>query len=143
MILLQMNMLNEVFLTIFGIAFYVISGFFLLNLIKNRTQNLSNFHEFLCGLCIIFYLPLIKVIFDEKQNPKKIQKQKKDNSHKWIKFESENVETYPKKYGKYFVCRKDGKVHWETWNGSGWAYNGNTICYYALISSPPTIKTKF
>ena len=42
----------------------------------------------------------------------------------------------PAKYGKYLVCRKDGKIHWETWNGSGWAYNGNTIKYWAVIVEP-------
>ena len=42
----------------------------------------------------------------------------------WIIYDWDKPETRPTKYGKYFVRRKDGKVHWETWNGSGWAYNG-------------------
>lgn len=54
----------------------------------------------------------------------------------WIVFDWEKTETRPKKYGKYFVRRKDGKIHWETWNGSGWAYNGNTITHYQEIKPP-------
>lgn len=46
------------------------------------------------------------------------------------------VSEKPTKYGKYFVRRKDGKVHWETWNGSGWAYNGNSITHWSEIVLP-------
>jgi hypothetical protein len=35
-------------------------------------------------------------------------------------------------YGKYLVVRKDGKTHLETFNGTGWAYNHNTIIAYYL-----------
>jgi len=35
-------------------------------------------------------------------------------------------------YGTYLVVRKDGKTHLETFNGSGWAYNENSIEYYYL-----------
>lgn len=45
-------------------------------------------------------------------------------------------ENRPKEYGKYFVCRKDGKVHWETWNGSGWAYNEKVITHWREVKSP-------
>ena len=41
----------------------------------------------------------------------------------WIEFKKES----PKIYDKYIVCRKDGKIHLETWNGTGWAYNHNEI----------------
>lgn len=54
----------------------------------------------------------------------------------WIEFDASKPETRPTKYGKYFVHRKDGKVHWETWNGSGWAYNGNVITHYQKINPP-------
>jgi hypothetical protein len=30
-------------------------------------------------------------------------------------------------YGRYLVVRKDGKKHLETFNGTGWAYNDNSI----------------
>ncbi len=42
----------------------------------------------------------------------------------------------PSKYGKYFIRRKDGKLHWETWNGSGWAYNGKVITHWMEIKHP-------
>lgn len=33
-------------------------------------------------------------------------------------------------YGKYLVVRKDGKKHLETFNGTGWSYNDNSIIAY-------------
>ena len=45
-------------------------------------------------------------------------------------------EGMPMEYGKYLICRKDGKIHWETYNGSGWSYNGNVIRYWAIITEP-------
>ena len=54
----------------------------------------------------------------------------------WIEFDWSNVKTHPTEYGKYLICRKDGKIHWEIWNGSGWAYNGNVIKFWAIIKSP-------
>jgi hypothetical protein len=38
----------------------------------------------------------------------------------------------PKEYGKYLVVRKDGKIHFEVWNGTGWAYNQNSITHFYL-----------
>jgi acyl carrier protein len=32
--------------------------------------------------------------------------------------------------GRYLVVRKDGKKHLETFNGSGWAYNNDSIVAY-------------
>jgi hypothetical protein len=54
----------------------------------------------------------------------------------WVAFDFNKIETRPTKYGKYLICRKDGKIHWETWNGSGWAYNHNEIRYWAAILTP-------
>ncbi len=54
----------------------------------------------------------------------------------WVAFDWDKPETRPTNYGKYFVHRKDGKVHWETWNGSGWAYNGNVITYWMEVKPP-------
>jgi hypothetical protein len=50
------------------------------------------------------------------------------------------VETYIRKeylgekleYGKYLVIRKDGKIHFEIYNGTGWAYNNGYITHYYL-----------
>jgi hypothetical protein len=54
----------------------------------------------------------------------------------WVKFDFNDLSTRPTSYGKYLVCRKDGKIHWEQWNGSGWAYNHNVITHWAEIKSP-------
>lgn len=54
----------------------------------------------------------------------------------WVAFDSMKIETRPTEYGKYLICRKDGKIHWETWNGSGWAYNHNEIRFWAVIVPP-------
>lgn len=56
--------------------------------------------------------------------------------NKWVKFDYKNLSNRPDKYGKYIVCRKDGKIHLETWNGTGWAYNHNEIRYYADLINP-------
>ena len=60
----------------------------------------------------------------------------KSNVINWVAFDFENKKTHPSKYGKYFVHRKDGKIHWETWNGNGWAYNGNVITFWKEIKPP-------
>jgi hypothetical protein len=57
----------------------------------------------------------------------------------WVAFDFYKIETRPTAYGKYLICRKDGNIHWETWNGSGWAYNNNEIRYWAVIV-PPCIQ---
>ena len=54
----------------------------------------------------------------------------------WVAFDWMKIETRPTAYGKYLICRKDGKIHWETWNGSGWAYNHNEIRFWAVIVPP-------
>lgn len=54
----------------------------------------------------------------------------------WVKYDWQKPETRPVKYGTYFVHRKDGKTHWETWNGSGWAYNNNVITHWKQVKPP-------
>ena len=54
----------------------------------------------------------------------------------WIEYNWDKPETRPTEYGKHLIVRKDGKIHWETWNGSGWAYNGKVIKYWAKINPP-------
>lgn len=54
----------------------------------------------------------------------------------WMPFDFNSIETRPAECGKYLICRKDGKIHWETWNGSGWAYNHKEVRYWAVICSP-------
>jgi hypothetical protein len=53
----------------------------------------------------------------------------------WIEYIN-NHDSNPTRYGKYLVHRKDGKIHWETWNGCGWAYNDNVITHWCCIISP-------
>lgn len=46
-----------------------------------------------------------------------------------------NIQEYSKQkleYGKYLVMRKDGKIHFEYFNGTGWAYNDNVITHFYL-----------
>jgi hypothetical protein len=42
----------------------------------------------------------------------------------------------PSVYGRYIVCRKDGKIHFETWNGTGWAYNHKEIRFWFDLINP-------
>lgn len=42
----------------------------------------------------------------------------------------------PDKYGKYLIMRKDGKIHWETWNNLNWAYNSDVITHFCVINKP-------
>jgi hypothetical protein len=55
---------------------------------------------------------------------------------RWVAFDWMKIETRPTEHGKYLICRKDGKIHWETWNGSGWAYNHNEVRFWAVITKP-------
>ena len=58
------------------------------------------------------------------------------NDSRWKVYDRDKPETRPNEYGKYFVHRKDGKVHWETWNGTGWAYNEKVITHWQKIELP-------
>jgi len=54
----------------------------------------------------------------------------------WNPFDWDDKNSHPTEYGKYLICRKDGKIHWETWNNSNWAYNHKEIRYWATITNP-------
>jgi hypothetical protein len=69
----------------------------------------------------------------------KLVKADQDDAN-WIPYDFLVLESRPKTYGKYFICRKDGKVHWETWNGNGWAYNETVIKYWKDIKAPIKLK---
>lgn len=59
------------------------------------------------------------------------------NSNKLIK--QFNIQEYTGQsipYGKYIVIRKDGKIHFEVYNGIGWAYNEKSITHFYL----PAVK---
>jgi hypothetical protein len=51
----------------------------------------------------------------------------------WVHYNFFGSSQRPPKPDKYLVKRKDGKVHWEQWNGSGWAYNESTIACFLQI----------
>jgi len=53
------------------------------------------------------------------------------------------VSERPTKYGKYEVYRaKCGKQNYETWNGTGWAYNPNDITHWRFIKPPSEFLLK-
>ena len=54
----------------------------------------------------------------------------------WVKFDINNRNTWPSKYGKYLISRKDDIRHFETWNGTGWAYHHKSITDYAVVLPP-------
>lgn len=44
----------------------------------------------------------------------------------------------PTEYGKYLIHRAGcKKTHFETWNGTGWAYNHNDITHWQPIPKDP------
>jgi hypothetical protein len=53
----------------------------------------------------------------------------------------ENRHVIPSVTGKYLVCRKDGKIHFEKYNGTGFAYNDNSIIYWQEIPKVPKQDT--
>jgi hypothetical protein len=55
---------------------------------------------------------------------------------KWINYDINQPASHPKECGKYLVCRKDGKIHFEKWNGTGFAYNNNSVKYYGKVLLP-------
>lgn len=38
----------------------------------------------------------------------------KSDAISWVAFDWNKIETRPTECGKYLICRKDGKIHWET-----------------------------
>lgn len=55
---------------------------------------------------------------------------------RWVEFDFDDINSRPPKRDRYLVIRKDGKMHWELWNGNGWAYNHKVIRQWAKITSP-------
>jgi hypothetical protein len=82
------------------------------------------------AMVLIFFYELIKLAL------KHVKPTTPKNALSWQAFSFSNTSTHPPKYGRYLVYRKDRKTHWETWNGSGWAYNHNEIRYWAIIIPP-------
>ncbi len=55
----------------------------------------------------------------------------------WTKYNGEKLST-----GKKLVQRKDGKIHFEMYNGSGFAYNQKVIVAYSEINKWENPKVK-
>jgi hypothetical protein len=51
----------------------------------------------------------------------------------WVMYLRKLQITFPKKYGRYLVKRRDGKIHFEVWNGTQWAYNNDDIVEWKQI----------
>ena len=55
----------------------------------------------------------------------------------WVIYDWDIPNTRPPEYGRYLIVLKDGKMHFEIWNGSGWAYSANkAVVYWAKILTP-------
>ena len=51
----------------------------------------------------------------------------------WAKY----PDVRPKEYGRYLVYRAGcKKMHFETWNNTGWAYNNNDITHWCDVCQP-------
>jgi len=48
----------------------------------------------------------------------------------WTEYTNQNLPT-----GKYLVERKDGKIHFERYNGTGFAYNDKVIVSFSTINN--------
>ncbi len=83
---------------------------------------------------IFFVCVILRLVYKKTRSKKSNETFNPDT---WIKYNFMDLEKRPKQSGKYFVHRKDGKMHWETWNGSGFAYNDNSITYFRNILPPP------
>ena len=64
-----------------------------------------------------------------------INRENKSVGH-WVKYDSKDTTTHPKKYGKYLVMTIHEKMFFETWNNTGFAYNNKVINYWTEIQTP-------
>jgi len=61
----------------------------------------------------------------------------------WIPFQPNISLSHPPEPNKYLICRKDGQVHWEQWNGTRWNRNDNAIISWAHINHPTDEDVKY
>ena len=55
----------------------------------------------------------------------------------WVAYDWNNPSTRPPKAGRYLIYRsKCNKLHFEQWNGSGWASSNNDCTHYTLVEPP-------
>jgi hypothetical protein len=62
---------------------------------------------------------------------------------RWTKYNWEDKSSHPPKVGRYLVYRQGcDKVHFAKWNGSGWAYDNDTITDWSKITKPSLVDIK-
>lgn len=58
----------------------------------------------------------------------------------WIDYSWDNKKSHPPRPGRYLIYRtKCDKLHFEQWNGSGWASSNNDCTHWCVVKLP--IKT--
>lgn len=56
----------------------------------------------------------------------------------WTPYKWENIESRPPKPGSYLIYRKGcNKMHFEQWNGSGWASSNGDCTHWADPKANP------
>ena len=62
---------------------------------------------------------------------------KENENHLWNEYSWGNIESRPPKAGRYLIYRKKcNKIHFEQWNGSGWASSNRDCTHWAEIMPP-------
>tara|TARA_R110000744_G_scaffold102180_2_gene196582 strand:+ start:613 stop:798 length:186 start_codon:yes stop_codon:yes gene_type:complete len=57
----------------------------------------------------------------------------------WVKYSWEDKESHPPTAGKCLIYRaKCDKMHFEQWNGSGWASSNNDCTHWSRPNKPLT-----
>ena len=55
----------------------------------------------------------------------------------WVAYSFEKEETRPPKPDKYLIYRKGcNKMHFEMWNGNGWASSNGDCTHWAIVDEP-------
>lgn len=59
----------------------------------------------------------------------------------WIKYDWFDLKSRPPKSGRYLIYRaKCDKLHFEQWNGSGWASSNNSCTHWCEVQRPKMIE---
>ena len=55
----------------------------------------------------------------------------------WIEYNWEDASTRPPQAGRYLIYRQGcDKMHFEQWNGNGWASSNNDCTHWCLPQKP-------
>lgn len=59
------------------------------------------------------------------------------NSISWTDYNFSLIASHPPKPGRYLIYRQIcDKMHFETWNGNGWASSNTDCSHWAVINKP-------